>query len=64
MLQGQPLHLLKYALQIITDASRRVSAHLGEHTAGRTWSLTHKVSGTKAVFGPKGVTRLPYYGKS
>ena len=39
MLQGQPLHLLKYALQILTDASRRASAHLGEHTARGTWSL-------------------------
>ena len=39
VLQGQPLHLLKYALQILTDASRRVSAHLGEHTARGTWSL-------------------------
>ena len=36
---GLPLHLLKYDLQILTDASRRVSAHLGEHSARGTWSL-------------------------
>ena len=39
MLQGQPLHLLKYALQILTDVSRRASAPLGEYTARGTWSL-------------------------
>ena len=39
VLQGQPLHQLKYALQSLTDTSRRTSAHLGEHTARGTWSL-------------------------
>ena len=29
MREGQPLHLLKYALQILIDASRRASDHLG-----------------------------------
>ena len=56
VLQGQPLHLIKYALQILTDALRRASAHLGEHTAGEPGpfqkQVTHKVSGTKAVFWP------------
>ena len=53
-LEGQPLHLLKYALQILTDASRRASAHLRENTARGTWSfqkqVTHKVSGTRVFF--------------
>ena len=34
--QDQPLHLIKYDLQILTDASRSASAHLGEHTARGT----------------------------
>ena len=40
VLQGQPLHPLKHALQIFTDASKEGwGAHLGEHTAGGTWSI-------------------------
>ena len=40
MLLGQPLHPLKHALQIFTDASKGGwGAHLDEHTARRTWSL-------------------------
>ena len=40
MLQGQPLHPLKQALQIFTDAIKEVwDAHLNEHTARGTWSL-------------------------
>ena len=40
MLLGQPLHLLKHALQIFTDASKKGwGAHLDEHTARGTWSL-------------------------
>ena len=54
MLQGQPLHPIKYALQILTDASRRASAHLGEHTAMEPGpfqkQVTHEVSETKALF--------------
>ena len=39
-LQGQPLHPLKHALQIFTDASKEGwGAHLNERTAGGTWSL-------------------------
>ena len=40
MLLGQPLHPLKHALQIFTDASKEGSgAHLDKHTARGTWSL-------------------------
>ena len=40
LLQGQPLHPLKHALQIFTDASKEGwGAHLNEHTARGTWSL-------------------------
>ena len=40
VLPGQPLHPLKHALQIFTDASEEGwGAHLHEHTARRTWSL-------------------------
>ena len=40
MLQGQPLHPLKHALQIFTDASKEGwGAHLNECTARGTWSL-------------------------
>ena len=40
VLQGQPLHPLKHALQIFTDASKeRWGAHLGEHTARGSWSV-------------------------
>ena len=40
MLPGQPLHPLKHALQIYTDASKEGwGAHLNERTARGTWSL-------------------------
>ena len=40
MLQGQPLHPLKHALQIFTDASKEGwGAHLNECTVRGTWSL-------------------------
>ena len=40
VLQGQPLHPLKHALQIFTDASKEGwGAHLNEHIARGTWSL-------------------------
>ena len=61
VLQGQPLHPLKHALQIFTDASKEGwGAHLNEHTAtakGRkgipSWNLSlvlHQL--TKAPFEP------------
>ena len=38
--QGQPLHPLKHALQIFTDASKEGwGAHLGQHTARGSWSV-------------------------
>ena len=38
-LTGQPLHPIKHALQIFTDASiEGWGAHLDEHLAGATWS--------------------------
>ena len=41
VLLGQPLHPLKHALQIFTDASKEWwGAHLDEHTARGTWSLS------------------------
>ena len=40
VLQGQPLHPLKHALQIFTDTSKEGwGAHLNERTARGTWSL-------------------------
>ena len=44
MLQGQPLHPIKRALQIFTDASEEGGggAHLDEHTARGTWSLPER----------------------
>ena len=40
MLQGQPLHPLKHALQLFTDASKEgCGTHLNDHTARGTWSL-------------------------
>ena len=40
MLLGQPLHPLKHALQIFTDASKEGwGAHLDEHTVRGTLSL-------------------------
>ena len=41
MLQGQPLHTIKHALQIFTDASKEGwGAHLNEHMARGSWSLS------------------------
>ena len=40
ILRGQPLHPLKHALQIFTDASKEGwGAHLGEHTTRGSWSV-------------------------
>ena len=40
VLQGQPLHPIKHALQIFTDASKEGwDAHLDEHIARGVWSL-------------------------
>ena len=40
VLLGQPLHPLKHAVQIFTDASKEGwGTHLDEHTARGTWSL-------------------------
>ena len=40
VLPGQPLHTLKHALQIFTEASKEGwGAHLNRHTARGTWSL-------------------------
>ena len=40
VLTGQPLHPIKHALQIFTEASKEGwGAHLNEHTARGTWSL-------------------------
>ena len=40
VLTGQPLHPIKHAVQIFTDASKEGrGAHLNEHTARGTWSL-------------------------
>ena len=41
VLRGQPLHPLKHALQIFTDASKEGwGAHLNECTARGSWSVT------------------------
>ena len=40
VLQGQPLHPIKHALQIFTDTSKEGwGTHLNEHTARGSWSL-------------------------
>ena len=40
VLQGQPLHPVRHALQIFTDASKEGwGAHLNEFTARRSWSV-------------------------
>ena len=45
VLPGQPLHPLKHALQIFTDASKEGwGAHLNELTARGTWSLPESKS--------------------
>ena len=56
VLQGQPLHPIKHALQIFTDASKEGwGAHLNEFTARGSWSVPEsklhiKLSGTKSSF--------------
>ena len=56
VLLGQPLHSLKHALEIFTDASKEGwGAHLDVHTARGTWSLPESKwhinhSELKAVF--------------
>ena len=43
VLTGQPLHPIKHALQIFTDASKEGwGAHLNKHTARGTWSLPER----------------------
>ena len=45
VLTGQPLHPIKHALQIFTDASTEGwGAHLNERTARGAWSLSRKQS--------------------
>ena len=45
VLTGQPLHPIKHALQIFTDASKEGwGAHLNEFTARGTWSLSESKS--------------------
>ena len=40
VLTGQPLHPIKHALQIFTEASKEGGgAHFNKHTARGTWSL-------------------------
>ena len=61
MLQGQPLHPLKYTLQSLQMHQRRVGCSLrGTRCKGNLVpsrkQVTHKISGTKSgLFGPKGV---------
>ena len=56
VLTGQPLHPIRHALQIFTDASKEGwGAHLNERTARGTWSLPESklhinYLGLKAVF--------------
>ena len=62
MLQGQPLHPIKHALQIFTDASKEGwGAHLDEHTARGTWSLPesklHILGGGHIMFAFSAVRR-------
>ena len=48
VLQGQPLHPIKHALQIFTNASKEGwGAHLNEHTA-RGKQAAYKLCGTKS----------------
>ena len=62
MVQRQPLHHLKHALQIFTNASKGWDTHLSEQTARGTWSFPesklHKLPGTEgSFFGPERVQR-------
>ena len=59
ILQGQPLHPIKHALQIFTDASKEgLGAHLGEHTARgkqaayKLSRIQSSVSSLKRISGP------------
>ena len=50
VLPGQPLHPLKHALHIFTDASKEGwGAHLNEHIARGTWSLSESKLHIKVV---------------
>ena len=66
VLTGQPLHPIKHALQIFTEASKEGwGAHLNEHTARGTWSLPesklHKLSRTQgSVSSLKRISRPLY----
>ena len=54
VLHGQPLHPLKHALQIFTDASKQGwGAHLNEHTCKRN-SVPSKKQAAYKLFGTKG----------
>ena len=45
---GQPLHPMKHALQMFTDASKEGwGAHLNEHNARGPWSLARKQTANK-----------------
>ena len=62
VLSGQPLHPLKHALQIFTDASKEGwGAHLNKRTARGTWSIPEKQVAHKSLggglSGPKRVPR-------
>ena len=63
MLPGQPLHPLKHALQIFTDASKGWGAHLNEHTCKGNLvpskkQVAYKPLGTEGgLSGPKRVPR-------
>ena len=69
VLQGQPLHPLKHALQIFTNASKEGwGAHLNEHTARETWSLSESklhINHLKLKAGPSGLKRVqrPLFGQ-
>ena len=56
MLQGQPLHLLKYTLEILQMHQEGRVFTLGNTLQGEPGpfqkQVTHKVSGTKVVFWP------------
>ena len=70
VLLGQPLHPLKHALQIFTDASKEGwGAHLDEHTARGIWSLPESKLHInhlelKAVFLALKEFRTLYYNKT
>ena len=58
VLQGQPLHPVRHALQIFTDASKEGwGAHLNEFTASARKQAAHKLSGAKGSL--PGLKRVP-----